>query len=128
MYIGVLTITFLFVSYIISTQLVYASGKTKIGKFISYHFWKMLLLTVLFIALSFLYYYEPLVMDAYIMQRGWPLPYWSYSRGTWMVESTTGSSEILFPYLALDFVFWYIISLAIVFIWSNFRKTRHDFI
>jgi len=128
-YISALTIIFLFVSYIISTQLVFAFGGTKVGRFISNNFWKVLLLTSLFIALSFLYYYEPLVMDAYIIERGLPFSYWRYSKGTWLIEnSTTGSSEFLFPYLALDFVFWYIISLAIVFIWNNFRKTRRDFI
>ena len=123
-YINALTVFFFVISYIISSQIVYVFGGTKIGKFISYSFWKIILLTVLFIALSFLYSNEPLVMDAYILERGWPLPYWTFSKSTWWYKTTNGVSSIIYHNLVLDFIFWYIISPIILFVWNKYRKKK----
>ncbi len=121
-YITTLAIVFLVFSYIISSQIVYGFGGTKVGKFISYSFWKIILLTVLFIVLSFLYYNEPLVMDAYIIERGWPLPYWVYGESTWGYKPSTGVTQIIYPNLLLDFIFWYLISAVIIWIYDKVKK------
>jgi hypothetical protein len=119
-YIDTLAVIFLVISYIISSQIVYTFGGTKFGKFISSYFWKLISLTFIFLALSFLYYYEPLVMDAYILQRGWPLPYWEYSKSTWDYKGPNGVSYFLYHNLLLDFIFWYLVSALIFFVWNKY--------
>jgi hypothetical protein len=121
----ILAIFFLIIAYILSSEIAYAFRKSKVGKFISHHFWEIIALTVIFMALSFMYYYEPLVMDAYITERGWPLPYWRYVEGTWMIiKPSTGVGEILYPNLVLDFIFWYLVSAVIVFV-KNKQKVKN---
>jgi hypothetical protein len=122
-YIITLAIFFLVISYLISSQVIYAFRKSKVGLFISHHFWEIFILSLIFLVLSSMYYNEPLVIDAFIMERGWPLPYWRSVQGTWGFEHTV-TSEIIYPYLVLDFIFWYLISAVLVFV-KNKQKVKN---
>lgn len=124
-YINSLTVVFLVLSYIMASQIVYAFGRTKIGKLISHSYWKLILLTILFIVISFSYSYEPPVLDAYIIVRGLPLPYWEYSKSTWGFKSPTGTSAFIYSNLVLDFIFWYLISIVIVFVWGKYISKHY---
>ena len=79
----------------------------RIGKFTSYLYWKIIVLMILLTALSFSYSHEPLVVDAYILERGWPLLYWGYMIGTFPLPPNmpppTGHTYFVWPNLVVDF-------------------------
>jgi len=127
MFINSLTGIFLIPSYLLSGLLVNIFGRTRIEKFISYHYYTLLVLTILLTALTFLYAYEPMVLDAYILERGFPFPYWRYSIGTFIIPEApppVGHSQFLYPNLLLDIIIWYLISCLIVWIYDKYKKKK----
>ena len=79
---------------------------------------KKLIITFILLSLTLFIKYQPLVMDATIIYRGFPLFYWAYSRGTFIDPNVSTppkeSSGIIYYFLPFDIIFWYIISCIIV--------------
>jgi len=88
--------------------------------------WRKIVLTCIFISLSFFYVYSPLIADAYEEYRGLPLFYWKYFVGTGPIitgmKLPEPSTEFLYLNLIIDIIFWYLISCIIVWIYDKFKK------
>lgn len=92
--------------------------------------WKKIILTLIFILLSFLYFQMPsrvvtgIHRDEY---HGLPLPFYHYLIGFRILPSQEieyiDSSNFLYPNLLIDLIFWYLISCLMVLIYEEFRKT-----
>ncbi|NIP40268.1 MAG: hypothetical protein GTN39_01965, partial [Candidatus Aenigmarchaeota archaeon] len=122
-----LAVVFLIISYLFSSHLVFKSVNSRINLFIKKSFWKLLILTIILTLLSLLYAYEPLVMDAYFLERGFPLGYLSYSVGTFVPPNApppVGGWRLIPEFLFLDFVFWYVISMIVLKLYYRRKKPK----
>ncbi|OGI15684.1 hypothetical protein A3K63_04610 [Candidatus Micrarchaeota archaeon RBG_16_49_10] len=121
----------LVLTYLLSTVPVVKMRDSGMGKFITRNYYLLILLALALTALTFLYSHEPLVMDAYILERGFPLPYWHFSKGTYFIKpgvggypENRGSSTILYRNLLLDVIFWYLISVMLVWAYEKTKRKR----
>ncbi|MBU0953172.1 MAG: hypothetical protein KKA90_01985 [Nanoarchaeota archaeon] len=108
---------FVVISYLLSATLVGGSRNSRLGLFISHHFWKLLVVAILLTIASLLYAVEPGVTDVYILDRGFPLPFLEYAQGGGLFHvegQPTETWSVIEHFLLLDFVFWYFISAILV--------------
>jgi hypothetical protein len=88
--------------------------------------WRKIILTVILISLSFLYIYEPVIMDAYEAYRGLPMFYWKYFTGTGLIVPGMNLpepvTEFLYLNLIIDLIFWYFLSCLIIWIYNKVKK------
>jgi len=88
--------------------------------------WRKIVITLALISLSFLYIYEPVVLDAYEAYRGLPLFYWKYFVGTGLLiegmKPPEPVTEFLYFNLIINLIFWYLVSCLIVWIYDKVKK------
>ena len=81
-----------------------------------------ILLTIFMLVLSWFYIYESHIsIDAGFIGRGFPLPFYRIEGIT--IAGSIGP-KILLPGLIIDLIIYYLISILVVFIYSNMRKNE----
>ena len=122
MYIGTISIIFLILSYVISTIAVNIFGESKIGKFISNYFWKILVIGIVLTLISTIRAEREAVPDLEQVVHGFPLP--------WLIHVLGGFGDpvdewyVQWAILLIDFIFWYVISIIIFFIWNKYKGMK----
>jgi len=123
-YINTMNILFLIPSYLISSVIVNGFGKSKVGKFISHHFWKILFIGIILTLISVIRSERESVPDLEQIMYGFPLPWLFHVLGGF--GGPVDKWYVQWPMLLIDFIFWYIISIIFVFVWNKCR-IKHYF-
>ena len=84
-----------------------------------------ILITILFLGISFLYQYIPKYTDAASVYQGFPI--FSYIENYGIFHGFPfiyfGEGQILISGLIVDLIFWYLVSCGVVAIYHKIRKT-----
>jgi hypothetical protein len=88
--------------------------------------WRKIVIMLIFLGLSFLYYHEVGATNVIMVNHGAPLNYFeiAYIRNSGGVEGLPPTFEIIYFGLIIDLIIWYILSCFIVWIYDKIKKKK----
>jgi hypothetical protein len=123
-YINTMTILFLLPSYLISSVATNSLGGSKIGKFVSQYFWKILFIGIILTLISVIRSERESIPDLEQIMYGFPLPWLFHVLSGF--EGRVDKWYVQWPILLMNFIFWYLISFLVLFVWNRYNtKSPH---